>query len=206
MTNTKSPQNVKRSVPLLGMIEAMEASGSSPSQILAAVKLVEQERAAKARARVARCRNNKPANETLQAFRNVSSVANSNPLKNNEDRNVSSVSLARVRDNILTIEDTVFKKEKDNTLDLEFDEWYVAYPRHVGRGQALRAYRTARKKVTKEVLLRGAREAHSQFKAPYIPYPASWLNGEHWADEEPKGNGAYKSIHPDFLYPTAGEH
>src|SRR5690606_25804580 len=35
----------------------------------------------------------------------------------------------------------------------EFDDWYAAYPRKKGKGQALKAYRAARKKADAQTLL-----------------------------------------------------
>lgn len=68
----------------------------------------------------------------------------------------------------------------------EFDCWYKIYPRHEGRGQALRAYKNARKKATAEELLAGARRAVDRYETVetrFIPLPATWLNGERWLDE-----------------------
>ncbi len=75
---------------------------------------------------------------------------------------------------------------KNNSDDLEFNEFYKNYPRHEGRGQALKAYLTARKKASAEILLAGsirAREKYGDTEAKYIPLPATWLNGERWLDE-----------------------
>jgi len=69
----------------------------------------------------------------------------------------------------------------------EFEIWYDAYPRHVGRGAAHKAYRTARKKADAETLLAGAKAAANKFAGTdqqFIPYPATWLNGEHWLNED----------------------
>ena len=78
--------------------------------------------------------------------------------------------------------------EKNISLDAEreFEDWYATYPRHVGKGAARKAYRTARKKVSAEVLARGAASATATFagKEPqFIPHPATWLNSERWLDE-----------------------
>lgn len=73
---------------------------------------------------------------------------------------------------------------KPPAMDADFAEWYAAYPRHVGRGKALKAYRAARKKTNKDTLLAGARRASREFSDPeFTPHPASWLNAERWADE-----------------------
>lgn len=69
----------------------------------------------------------------------------------------------------------------------DFAEWYAAYPRHAGRGQAVKAYRSALKKTTNVVLLAGARAAAKHYAGSdpkFIPHPATWLNGERWADAE----------------------
>ncbi|HET6870820.1 MAG TPA: hypothetical protein VFH80_33220, partial [Solirubrobacteraceae bacterium] len=68
----------------------------------------------------------------------------------------------------------------------EFDEWYALYPRKRGRGQALKAYKAARKKVGADVLAARLTEQIPNLTArgpEYVPYPATWLNGERWDDE-----------------------
>jgi hypothetical protein len=82
----------------------------------------------------------------------------------------------------------------------EFEIWYSAYPRHKARGDAIKAYRKARKLVDAGVLLTGAKAASKKYAGAdqqFTPYPASWLNGEQWKDEdlqppkpqEPTSNG-----------------
>ena len=71
-------------------------------------------------------------------------------------------------------------------MDDEFAEWYATYPRKTARGRALTAYRTARKKTDAETLLAAvAAQSHAlTAKGPeFTPHPATWLNGERWADE-----------------------
>ncbi|HET6916620.1 MAG TPA: hypothetical protein VFH56_11075 [Acidimicrobiales bacterium] len=71
----------------------------------------------------------------------------------------------------------------------EFDEWYEHYPRKRGRGQALKAYRVARKKTSQQALIDAIQEQSPALmsKGPeFCPYPATWLNGERWADEPPR--------------------
>lgn len=69
----------------------------------------------------------------------------------------------------------------------EFEIWYAAYPRHVGRGAALRGYKTARTKAEPEILLRAATLYASKCKGmdqKFIPHAATWLNQERWLDED----------------------
>ena len=72
----------------------------------------------------------------------------------------------------------------DHTDD--FAAWWELYPRKVGKGQAARAYRTARKKATAEALTAAIVTQGPLLMArgaQYCPHPATWLNGERWRDE-----------------------
>lgn len=78
-------------------------------------------------------------------------------------------------------------KEKISSTDVdgEFEAFYAVYPRHVGRGQAIRAWRTAIKKADAGSIIAAARsfgESSAGGEERFIPHPASWLNGERWAD------------------------
>lgn len=78
------------------------------------------------------------------------------------------------------------RERKDASAEANFVEWYLAYPKHVGRGQAEKAYRHALKKADPPVLLEAAQKfaAASVGKEPrFIPHPATWLNGERWLDD-----------------------
>ncbi len=74
-----------------------------------------------------------------------------------------------------------------------FAEWYAAYPRHVGRGQAERAYRQALRKLSHAELLEAAKKfsiACVGRDPQFVPHPATWLNGERWADDSGPPQGA----------------
>lgn len=69
----------------------------------------------------------------------------------------------------------------------DFEIWYAAYPRHKARGDALKAYKAVRKSVDAETLLTGAKAAARKYAGSdqqFIPYPATWLRGEQWKDED----------------------
>lgn len=70
----------------------------------------------------------------------------------------------------------------------EFEDWWRAYPRKVGKGAALMAYRTARREATPEALLSGV-ERYSRSVAgkdpEYIAHPTTWLRQKRWLDEPP---------------------
>ena len=68
----------------------------------------------------------------------------------------------------------------------EFATWWVEYPRKKGKGQAVKAYKAARKKADATELLdaiKAQRDTLTKDGVDYCPYPATWLNGERWADE-----------------------
>jgi len=78
------------------------------------------------------------------------------------------------------------KPEKRDELEDEFAAWWLAYPKREAKGQARKAYAAARKKVSAEALLAAAQRAatlYASTEQKFIPFPATWLNGERWLDE-----------------------
>jgi len=85
-----------------------------------------------------------------------------------------------------------FKKDI-SSLRADFAAWYAAYPLHVGKGEAEKAYAKARKAASASDLLEGIGRYRSG-KPDYAEWshPATWLNKQRWLDEysRPGGNGA----------------
>ena len=74
----------------------------------------------------------------------------------------------------------------DPMIDLEFARWWDAWPRKKAKGQAARAYRTARRKTDAQTLLAAVEQQTPALMArgaEFCPYPATWLNGERWTDQ-----------------------
>lgn len=74
------------------------------------------------------------------------------------------------------------------SLPPRFDEFWSAYPKRVGKGQAVKAWRGALRKADPDSIISAAVSfaAAQVGKDPqFIPHPSSWLNGERWADEQP---------------------
>ncbi len=75
----------------------------------------------------------------------------------------------------------------------DFAIWYAKYPRKVGRGAAEKAWR--RLTADDKLLALSALPAHIERWRiaatlwEYIPHPASWLNGQRYADEFPNSIG-----------------
>lgn len=77
-------------------------------------------------------------------------------------------------------------------MDQQFDEWWSHYPKKVAKGQARKAFRSAMKKISFDDLVQAtdslARASRNTEKR-FIPNPATWLNGERWADEDIQQSG-----------------
>lgn len=78
-----------------------------------------------------------------------------------------------------------------------FEDFWKAYPKKVGKGQAERAFRAALKITSLETILEAIGEQRGGLSADkqFIPHPSSWLNGKRWLDEKPVGtvNGSNMS-------------
>ena len=70
-----------------------------------------------------------------------------------------------------------------------FDEFWAVYPKKAAKGQAVKAYRAAVKKVDAATILAALRAQLPWFASQekpdgdFRPNASSWLNGERWADE-----------------------
>lgn len=70
-----------------------------------------------------------------------------------------------------------------------FDEFWAAYPRKAGKAEALKAWKKINPDAALHSAMLDAVAAHKQSdqwrrdNGQYIPYPATWLNGERWKDE-----------------------
>lgn len=70
----------------------------------------------------------------------------------------------------------------------DFDEFYDAYPRKIGKRKAHAAYRSAIKRTTADTIISAACQLRDDPNLPdkqFIPHPATWLNRDGWNDEPP---------------------
>jgi hypothetical protein len=82
----------------------------------------------------------------------------------------------------------------------DFGIFWAVYPKRVAKKDAERAWKrlTSQQRVAAMEAL--PRHIENWAEPEFIPYPASWLNGERWEDEiQPKKNPA-----PDWWRSTAG--
>lgn len=85
------------------------------------------------------------------------------------------------------------KQEETAAYEPQFADFYALYPRHIARKEAARAWArlTPDQQRAAVVALVDWRRVweweHSRREdfTNFIPYPASWLNGERWEDELP---------------------
>lgn len=83
------------------------------------------------------------------------------------------------------------EKERDKEpssadADGAFDRFYLAYPRKVGKGAAVKAWTKAVKVADPEAIIAGLAAqlpAMAKTDPKFIPHAATWLNAERWADE-----------------------
>lgn len=78
------------------------------------------------------------------------------------------------------------RSQKDISIH-QFEDFWSLCPRKVGKGQARKAYLSALKKTPHEEIMAGMKryaESVKDREPEFIAHPATWLNGERWADEE----------------------
>ena len=73
-----------------------------------------------------------------------------------------------------------------NNINAQFDEFWAAYPRKKGKGQARKAFEKALEKTDLVTILAGVASyvANEDLSNPqFVAHPSTWLNGERWDDE-----------------------
>ena len=87
-------------------------------------------------------------------------------------------------------------------MDFNFDTFYKAYPKKKCKKDAKKAW--AKIKMTQELFdeiltaLEKTKASREWRDIQYVPYPATWLNGERWEDEIE----IYKSVQTNSKYDT----
>jgi hypothetical protein len=74
----------------------------------------------------------------------------------------------------------------DDIYNGHFEDFWAAYPRKIGKGNARKAFASAMKKASIEEISSGLNAQLSILSAKeqkYIPHASTWLNGERWNDE-----------------------
>lgn len=67
--------------------------------------------------------------------------------------------------------------------DGEFERFWSAYPRKVGKGAARKAWASATRKQPGQEIISAVSRAAFDARERFVPHPATWLNQERWLDE-----------------------
>lgn len=83
----------------------------------------------------------------------------------------------------------------------EFETFWAAYPRHVARLAAEKAFARARGKASLETLLAGVARYREQMPADprFQAHPATWLNAGRWMDEDLRGGAPMRKGGEDWF-------
>ena len=126
--------------------------------------------------------------ETLAKLQEKQSERASTPRKNKDLQKPRLSQPEPDTDNTSSLRsDVTIKPDFESEFEQQF---WPAYPRRVGKGQALKAFRAARKQNDLETIMAGVRRYASsrQGENPeFTKHASTWLNGQCWLDEaDPK--------------------
>lgn len=88
-----------------------------------------------------------------------------------------------------TTTDKKVKKEKNTTCAQNFESFWKAYPKKKAKPEALKAFQkinpdsSLMEKILKAIEIARTTDEWLKEKGQFIPYPATWLNGQRWLDE-----------------------
>lgn len=104
--------------------------------------------------------------------------------------------------------DKPVEKPETNSFSESFNDFWKAYPKKVSKANALKAWNKLKPNddLVREIL--SALEKHkmsSQWQkdnGQFIPYPATWINGKRWEDDDMGGISGNSA--PNYDYGTKG--
>ena len=83
---------------------------------------------------------------------------------------------------------------KETDMQIEFSDFWGMYPRRVAKKDARKAWEKIPPTMHNKILtslFEWRRIWTDRGEIEYVPYPASWLNGERWEDEYPPHHRPY---------------
>lgn len=89
----------------------------------------------------------------------------------------------------------------------DFSDFWLLYPRRVAKKDALKAWArmTPNQQMAALTACVNWRRVWANKDIDYLPYPATWLNGERWDDELPPEYTRTAASHMPAQLPAAGE-
>ncbi|MCX2699472.1 hypothetical protein [Ochrobactrum chromiisoli] len=176
------------------ILDAMVASGCTAEQIAAVVKASMSSRSSNAE-RQARFRAKRKTQQGVTS--NESNVTGVTVTDVVSPKKETSPTPPKEKTTPSTISEA---NASSISLETEFEQqFWPAYPRRVGKGQALKAFRAARKQSDLETIMAGIRRyaASRQGENPeYTKHASTWLNGQCWLDEADPKFSAHRSDPP----------
>jgi len=183
-------------------IKAMLASGCSAEQIASVVEAYEakeQDKAKERRAKRAAAKREERSRRLMSP--NVAATTCDNVRQNATTCDIPFPSSPSPngfpptqRDNTTTTPLSLTSTSSSKPLNFDhFENFWAAYPRKVGKGQAKRAWNLAIKKAKSEEIISACKSYHWPSEIEFIPHASTWLNGERWADERPKKEVSFLS-------------
>ena len=85
-------------------------------------------------------------------------------------------------------------ESQTESMIVDFSDFWGMYPRRVAKKDARKAWDKITPKLHSQILtalFEWSRIWKDRGEIEYIPYPASWLNGERWEDEYPPHHRPY---------------
>lgn len=119
-------------------------------------------------------------------------VANANSKKKSGFADAKQSAKESAKQSANTEIDIIYETENENKLndsDKEFEIFWSAYPKKVGKADAKKKFKTALTKVSLDTMLAAleVQKTWGQWQrdgGQYIPNASTWLNQERWNDEE----------------------
>ena len=74
---------------------------------------------------------------------------------------------------------------KRSTALSQFETFWKAYPRKIGKGAAQKAWAAAIRKANPETIVEGVERYPWPDDPAFIPHASTWLSGQRWEDELP---------------------
>jgi uncharacterized protein YdaU (DUF1376 family) len=131
----------------------------------------------------------RPKNPEGNLTLNLTPNPEHNRTKNLEHRTIDKSQKTKAQDAHATAKPKPAKKPKTGSLNPDFQKFWAAYPKKVGRKNAEKSWlKIDKSKTPVDVILRGLELATKsrQWKSDggkFIPHPTTWLNQDSWLDD-----------------------
>jgi hypothetical protein len=87
----------------------------------------------------------------------------------------------------------------------DFERFWQAYPRKVGKGAVKRIWPQVIKKTNISILLKAISSQRFEHRERFIPHPATWLREERWLDESGIGDPVLRAVGLTGSGPSLGD-